>query len=520
MYEASVKLVFRGGMAPGHHVLQVRAKVCALLKIDAGKADLMFDGRTTVLKKNLSIPDAQKFQQIFDATGALSLIEPDTDSAVTTTTPPPLPPLAPSSHPVPPPDDPVAEQPKQGTFSQARNSGQLQIVPGIRGYRISGLLILLVGVCFLGFGGWKGIGTAGFVSSSAFATGTVTGFATSRSGGSRSATYAPEVMFRAPSGRLIRFRSQLGSNILWYRSGDRVAVRYDAADPHHAEIDGFMPLWGLTIILLLIGAALTAFGRRMLAVQRRAQRFGNGVGGWTGVKGEQVSCPSCGFRQPVSNICRACNCDFTRVRERMAQAERFSARFAGKAAGIRFVVILVSLSVAMATFAWQWWSMTSAVHTNRIIPTIWTDSDHRYEFAVPVDWQIRSNKDAVVTFPLLRSEPPVMYQLIATSMTPPTRMLALGVSGITPDRVGALGWEAILSEMASGNTVQFSDVVQSKGLTVHRVGYQTLAGYREDAYFEAGRHVIMVCFTVPLGADLSEQVKGTRNLIMDSLTGT
>lgn len=524
MPEPSLKLVFKGDISPGCDPRDVRAKICTLLKVDAARVESMFDGKTTVLKNNLSSFDAEKYKRKFDSTGAVSIIEPVADGTVAATVAPPVPPSPSQPRPVTPHDDPPAAHSKRvavPAVPAVAPASRTGVVPGSRGYGILAVVFLLIGVGLLGFGVFKMVQTANFVSTSQTATGTVTGFATSRSSGSsRSTTYAPEVRFRAPSGRQIRFRSQMSTNIVSYQTGDDVAVRFDPADPRHAEIDAFMPLWGLAIILLLIGAAFSAFGRRMLGINGRAKTVVFRGPGWTGAQGEQITCPNCNFRQPVSHVCVACGGDIDRMQEHMVRAQRFSAWMSRKTNGIRIVVIVVSITFGFVSFALQWRSMASSGHSNRSVPTNWVDNDHRYEFSIPVDWQPQSTKDVVTSFPMLQRDPPAMYQLVVSSKTSPDTMMALGISGITVESVGTIGWDGIAAEIGRANKVEFSDVTEFNGLTVHRFGYGVTGGYREDAYFEAGKHVILVCFTVAAGNNLSEQIARTRNLIMNSLTGT
>lgn len=520
MQEASLKLVFRGEISPGFDPRQVRSNIGALLKIDAARTELLFDGRTTTLKNKLNRPDAEKFQRMFAATGAVSIIEASDAGAIATTLPaPPSPPPPRPQRPLPTAEAPSAGELNPTAGGTAATAKRNVIVPGSRGYGILAALFLIVGTCILGLGGYKAVQTARFVNRAATANGTITGFAASR-GNSRSTTYAPEVRFRAPSGRMIRFRSQLSTNILSYKIGDNVAVRYDPADPHRAEIDAFMPLLGNTIIILLIGAGFTAFGGRMRGIQGRAKTVHSGRNGRAGAKVEQISCPSCGFQQPGAAVCRACGCKIAVMQEQLAKTEQFAARISGKTAALRIAATVVFVAVGIISFAWQLRSMSASNDANRSVPTIWTDDDHRYEFSVPVDWQLRSTKDVVASFPILRSEPPVMYQLLATSKSSPDTVLALGIAGMAHDRTGPVDLDSIIAQIGSSNRIEFSDEVQVNGLTLHRLGYQTAGGYREDAYFEADRHVILVCFALPAGSDRSERIARTRDLIMSSLTGT
>jgi hypothetical protein len=394
--------------------------------------------------------------------------------------------------------------------------GRTMVIPGGRAYGIILSVAFIVGIYFLGFGGVKVVNTAIFVRTSATTTGSITGFAYSRGTNGRSSTFAPEVRFRAPNGRLIRFRSQLSTNFTSYRTADEVGVRYDPADPHHAEIDAFMPLWGLGIILLLVGTLVTALGLGMLGRHRKALDALSGEPGWRSeVPGEQMSCPNCGFRQPRSDVCKVCRCDIALQQTRIVKARGF----AEAVAPVRMALAILVPIVSIATFAYKWQSL-SAGHSHRDVPIPWSDSVHHYEFSIPVDWHGHSTKDVVSSFPMLQSEPPVMFQLVATMKNPSDAVFALGVSGITREHILSVGWDGVASRIGSSNRIVFSDTVEFNGLTVHRVGYEAPGGYREDAYFEATDQVILVCFAVPKGVGNSEQVAHTRSVIMSNLSGT
>jgi hypothetical protein len=77
----------------------------------------------------------------------------------------------------------------------------------------------------------------------------------------RSSIFCPVVEFTASSGKLIRFTSEFGSRPAGHTVGQSVNVRYDAADPHKAEIESKMTLWLAPLILVflsLIACCLSA----------------------------------------------------------------------------------------------------------------------------------------------------------------------------------------------------------------------------------------------------------------------
>jgi Protein of unknown function (DUF3592) len=59
---------------------------------------------------------------------------------------------------------------------------------------------------------------------------------------------------RAVSGREVTFQSEMGASSEAGRIGDIVRVRYRPDQPHVAEIDSFMSLWGLTLPFGVLGA--------------------------------------------------------------------------------------------------------------------------------------------------------------------------------------------------------------------------------------------------------------------------
>jgi len=77
-------------------------------------------------------------------------------------------------------------------------------------------------------------------------------------------SYFPEVMFHTSEGREITFQSEMGSNVPSYEIGDKVRVRYSRNQPADAEIDSFFALWGLVLILGLLGGVFSFVGLGIL----------------------------------------------------------------------------------------------------------------------------------------------------------------------------------------------------------------------------------------------------------------
>ncbi|GFO54015.1 hypothetical protein GMSM_10220 [Geomonas sp. Red276] len=555
MPDEGLRLLFRGEIAAGADPLQVQGQLARLLKLDPEKVKLLFDdGRTTVVKSNLTRDDAERYKGMFDATGAVSIIdEPHTPAPLYPLPPVTSTPYAAASAPrevasaskdvAPPsketvfpglkeaasaPKDAVSPGPPPASLLHqpppAPPSGTSPIlldrsntvIPGTRAYGVFSVLILLLGGGLLCFGLFKLFDTVKFATVSASATGTVTGFSASRGSGTKgSTTFAPEVAFRAPSGRLIRFRSQLSTNRITNKVGEKVPVKYDPGDPHHAEIDGFLPMWGLPIILLAIGIACTWGGSTMAVWQRRARQplFG-------AAHLETVACPRCGFTQPATKLCRVCRAGIVHYNEALRRAAGFPGNLTGKQRVVFALVMMAVALFAIGSCAARWQQFSTGT-SGGDVPYAWSDSRHQYEITVPVDWQAHSTADVANAFPILRSEPAPMYQLVITSKANPATVIALGPAGIPAERLGTDGWEGIGAEVTANRKKVFADVVQHNGLTLHRFGYETTLGYREDAFFEAEKDVILVRFAVPNNAgNIEAEISRARSAVMTNLTGT
>lgn len=69
--EHLLEIVFRGDIAPGETVAGVKARVAQLFRINEQRADQLFSGRPTVLKRNLDRQKAEQFQQALAKAGAV-----------------------------------------------------------------------------------------------------------------------------------------------------------------------------------------------------------------------------------------------------------------------------------------------------------------------------------------------------------------------------------------------------------------------------------------------------------------
>jgi hypothetical protein len=103
-----------------------------------------------------------------------------------------------------------------------------------------------------------------FVASSAVTNGVVTGFTEERSGATNRASFFPKIEFRLATGQVVRFESGAGSEDPTHAVGDRVRVRYRTNGPPDAELDDFLSLWGLSIVLSSLALTFLAIGAAML----------------------------------------------------------------------------------------------------------------------------------------------------------------------------------------------------------------------------------------------------------------
>jgi len=97
-----------------------------------------------------------------------------------------------------------------------------------------------------------------FLRHSAIALGRIVSLTENREGDEIS--YFPKVKFQTPSGREVTFQSAMGSSSEAGRIGHIVAVRYRSDQPHVAEINSFMSLWGLTLLFGALGAVFLFVG--------------------------------------------------------------------------------------------------------------------------------------------------------------------------------------------------------------------------------------------------------------------
>jgi Protein of unknown function (DUF3592) len=100
-----------------------------------------------------------------------------------------------------------------------------------------------------------------FLRNSATASGTIIAVTENRERDEIS--YFPKIAFHTSSGRGITFQSGMGSAAA-KSIGDSVTVRYRLDQPHVAEIDAFMPLWGLSLVFGALGTVFLLVGAGIL----------------------------------------------------------------------------------------------------------------------------------------------------------------------------------------------------------------------------------------------------------------
>jgi hypothetical protein len=125
-----------------------------------------------------------------------------------------------------------------------------------------GSLFGLIGAALLVAAGRQYTRRQAFLRGSAMASGIVVALTENRE--SDVVSYFPKVSFRTPSGREVTFQSEMGSSEGAKQIGEPVAVRYRLHQPEDAELDGFMPLWGPTLVFGVLGVVFLFIGLGIL----------------------------------------------------------------------------------------------------------------------------------------------------------------------------------------------------------------------------------------------------------------
>ncbi|WP_412525083.1 DUF3592 domain-containing protein [Burkholderia lata] len=141
--------------------------------------------------------------------------------------------------------------PTRAERKQARRRWDIAIV----------LIPITIGTGFIAGAGATGLRQWQIVHHYARSTGHVVEIAkNARSARSRTSLYSAIVAFTTDSGRLITFAQGSASSHPGLHEGDAVNVLYDPVTPERAIVDRFWDRWGLTAILLAIGAPFLAAG--------------------------------------------------------------------------------------------------------------------------------------------------------------------------------------------------------------------------------------------------------------------
>ena len=65
------RLVFSGEVEEGQHPAVVKKRLAAVLKLDEQRMDMLFSGKSVVVKKAADEPTAKRYQQAFKKAGAV-----------------------------------------------------------------------------------------------------------------------------------------------------------------------------------------------------------------------------------------------------------------------------------------------------------------------------------------------------------------------------------------------------------------------------------------------------------------
>ena len=117
-----------------------------------------------------------------------------------------------------------------------------------------------VGVLLLLWAGYLGLDTRAWLARSVEALGSVAELVRVTDRETGAVSFAPRVRFSTTDGRTVEFQSTYRSNPPAYSAGQSVTVLYDPREPNAAAVSGLYTIWGWSIILAAIGAALVVVG--------------------------------------------------------------------------------------------------------------------------------------------------------------------------------------------------------------------------------------------------------------------
>jgi uncharacterized protein DUF3592 len=99
-----------------------------------------------------------------------------------------------------------------------------------------------------------------FIRKSAVADGVVVALREERDGTDNQRACFPRIRFRAASGREVTFEAGMARGADGWHVGEVVAVRYWVERPETAELDGFVALWGPTVVFALLAVVFVGVG--------------------------------------------------------------------------------------------------------------------------------------------------------------------------------------------------------------------------------------------------------------------
>ncbi len=141
-----------------------------------------------------------------------------------------------------------------------------------------GLLIaVLVGLAFLGLGGYLTVQEMLYLNRAVQVTGTVTDLSISTSYQDQQywTDYCPVVDFRTQDGRQVEFTSDVCQDPPEYKVGQKVSLYYDTRDPKNVQFNNFIEKYSAPVSAAVAGAvvlliALIIFWVRLLRKNRPA----------------------------------------------------------------------------------------------------------------------------------------------------------------------------------------------------------------------------------------------------------
>lgn len=75
MEQKQYKIIFNGGIVPSHDVERVKNNLASLFKTSASALDGLFQDRLVVIRKNLSLEEADRYREAVERVGGYCIIE-------------------------------------------------------------------------------------------------------------------------------------------------------------------------------------------------------------------------------------------------------------------------------------------------------------------------------------------------------------------------------------------------------------------------------------------------------------